>query len=363
MQKNRLFYYVKEGAKKAKQCYEEHPEERKMIWNATKRTIVTGSKSAAGFTLGAAEKGFSNIYLLTKLGLSKNPESYSQILIKQKEKYKSLYAAATGFSVYESYDFLLQHPNVELAYELANPIKASQVSLQEAIDSMDSDAKAGFISELKGKLFEIQYVDYLNDGNLPSGFSAKLADTANQPGYDIEILNNDGIIDQTLQLKATNDISYIQEALDRYPDIPIVSTEEVFAEAGMRSLIDSGISNEELTQTVSTLVDPSVADIDILPGELTILLLGATVCFTNPDLSIFEKARKTGEKYADAVPGHIIGGAVGMAIGGPIGLLAAISAGYVTRKYGNILLRKAYAVQKLKHQIKINNKILARMSG
>ena len=48
-----------------------------------------------------------------------------------------------------------------------------------------------------------------------------------QPGWDIQILNADGTVDQVLQAKATESVSYVKEALEKYPDIEIVTTEEV----------------------------------------------------------------------------------------------------------------------------------------
>ena len=49
----------------------------------------------------------------------------------------------------------------------------------------------GFVSGVKGKLFELQYVDYLNDGHLPDGFRAELAGNPTNPGWDIAIIGQD----------------------------------------------------------------------------------------------------------------------------------------------------------------------------
>ena len=53
------------------------------------------------------------------------------------------------------------------AYENAYPNLASEMPLKDAISSMESDDEIrGFISGIKGKLFELKYVDYLNDSEL-----------------------------------------------------------------------------------------------------------------------------------------------------------------------------------------------------
>lgn len=42
--------------------------------------------------------------------------------------------------------------------------KAAAMDFKEAVNNLDEDQLDGFISGVKGKLFEIKYTDYLNDG-------------------------------------------------------------------------------------------------------------------------------------------------------------------------------------------------------
>ncbi len=99
-------------------------------------------------------------------------------------------------------------------------------------------------------MFELSYAEYLNDGHLPEGFHAELASSANQPGWDIAIVDEEGQIAEALQLKAAESADYISHALERYPYIDVVTTEEVYSHATMGDMaehvINSGISNEEL---------------------------------------------------------------------------------------------------------------------
>ena len=64
------------------------------------------------------------------------------------------------------------------AYEAAYPNLSGSVSFEEKIRELDGDSLAGFIAGVKGKLFEQKYVEYLNDDNLPDGYTAILAESS-----------------------------------------------------------------------------------------------------------------------------------------------------------------------------------------
>ncbi len=93
----------------------------------------------------------------------------------------------------------------------------------------DPDRLMGLISGVKGKLFELDYADWLNHGHLPIGFSAELAHTANNPGWDIVIHDSHGHIDSLLQLKATESLDYVRDAIAAHPDISVVVPHELYA--------------------------------------------------------------------------------------------------------------------------------------
>ena len=120
---------------------------------------------------------------------------------------------------------------------------------------------------MKGKLFEIDYVDWLN-GHLPDGSHAVLAENANNPAWDIAITDSDGHISELLQAKATDSLAYIHEALLAHPDIDVVSTAEVFDRIAAHPelaahVIDSGQNLSDLTDHVGTAVDHA-SDADIV---------------------------------------------------------------------------------------------------
>ena len=92
----------------------------------------------------------------------------------------------------------------------------------------DPDKLRGLISGVKGKLFEMDYVKWLNDGHLPRGWTAELAHTANNPGWDIAIHDANGQVAELLQLKATAIMAYAREAIAVHPDIPVVVPHELY---------------------------------------------------------------------------------------------------------------------------------------
>jgi hypothetical protein len=66
----------------------------------------------------------------------------------------------------------------------------------------DPDKLMGLVNGVKGKLFELDYSEWLNHGHLPEGWTAELAHHANNPGWDVVIHDAHGHVDQLLQLKA-----------------------------------------------------------------------------------------------------------------------------------------------------------------
>ena len=77
----------------------------------------------------------------------------------------------------------------------------------------------------------------------------------------MKILDDDGQIVDTFQLKATDSLSYINEALKRYPDIHIITTNDI-AQHASDSISIADISNDEITNQVHDVIsnNDSLAD-------------------------------------------------------------------------------------------------------
>ncbi|MGA8728539.1 MAG: hypothetical protein WB608_07290 [Terracidiphilus sp.] len=100
----------------------------------------------------------------------------------------------------------------------------------EAVNHFHGDPERlmGLVNGVKGKLFELDYVAWLNHGNLPDGLTAELAHSATNPGWDIAIHDAHGHVSELLQMKATDSISYVHEAIATHPDIPVVVPHELY---------------------------------------------------------------------------------------------------------------------------------------
>ncbi|NML45915.1 hypothetical protein HHL11_19355 [Ramlibacter sp. G-1-2-2] len=148
---------------------------------------------------------------------------------------------------------------------LLRAIHDTNPSLTEArLFALDGDALQGAVNTAKGKYFEYLVVEKLNQGErvgpllLEAGQKAVLADSMTQPGWDLRIVDDHGDVLEYLQLKATDSVGYIQSALERYPDIQILATDEV-AHSGL--VLDSGVSDHDLRAYVTDAVDAADASL------------------------------------------------------------------------------------------------------
>ena len=271
----------------------------------------------------------------------------------------SLGISASVIHGYYHIDYIPEE--VEEAYKAAYPIKSQTDNLRDIIEDADDTELAGLTSGIKGKLFEMRYVDFLNDGHLPDGYEAVLAESATNPGWDIAILDNNGIAVNELQMKATDSVDYIKTALERYPDIDIVTTEEVYNSVVMHefadSVINSGISNEELTSVVTEALESDSVDMDWGLPVIPMLLIGYSV-YKKESLSSFEKGTEFGDRYIQSYISYIAGGAVAVITNTWwLGLIASMGT-KVFCKYGRVKFNKA---KSLDRTISLNEKILKKM--
>ena len=108
----------------------------------------------------------------------------------------------------------------------------------------------GQINNIKGKYFEALVRDRLNDGEalgelqLEPGQTARLATSASQKGWDLEIVGGNGETAELLQLKATESMSYVKGALENHPDFRIVVPGEM--DSASHEIIATDISHADL---------------------------------------------------------------------------------------------------------------------
>ena len=138
------------------------------------------------------------------------------------------------------------------ALKRANP-NLQNLSNQEIgnyLSDLDDDQLVGLTSNVKGVLHEIQFVEIENnDGD--SVTASMFTDTNHK---DTDILLRDNVTGEIteVQLKATDNSSYVQDWIDNHPDGHIQVTEEL---AEKMNLETSGLSNKDLTTDVNSFMD------------------------------------------------------------------------------------------------------------
>jgi hypothetical protein len=199
------------------------------------------------------------------------------------------------------------------AYEAAYPNLSESISFEDKVRELDADGLVGFISGVKGKLFEQQYVEYLNDGNLPDGYTAVIAESSTQPGWDIAIEGKNGEIASVLQAKATDSVSYVQDALEKYPNIDVVTTDEVYSHLVMsgisENITNGSISNVELVDALEKAVDASELTMDYTPPMFALAFIAFT-SYKDESLTLYEKARSAGDRSGKTYLSYLVGGGV-----------------------------------------------------
>ena len=222
-------------------------------------------------------------------------------------------AVISGITVHEMYVGGVPK-DIQLAYEGAYPAKADQISFLEAWTSFETQEQIqGFLSGVKGKLFEIQYLDHLNN-TIESGYTASLADSVNQKGWDIKIAGPDKEIVDLIQLKATDSISYVKSALYAYPNIDVITLSDLkhellLADLGSNvsssSILESDLDNQILEST-----SESFNFLSFAMGVGFIVFSS----YKRKDLSNFQQDRLIGERTVNFFTnwGLIVGSGAGI---------------------------------------------------
>jgi hypothetical protein len=248
------------------------------------------------------------------------------------------------------------------AYALQYPELAAHHSLVDELHRLDSNQILGLVAGVKGKLFELRYLDYLNDGHLPDGYHAALADSANQPGWDILVTGPNHHVADMIQLKATESVGYVQHALYAYPHIDVVTTSEVYSHLAMlgaaQHVADGGITDAALTSAVSHGFDASHIHAHWGPPVLA-LAIAAWSSYKRDDLDRYEKSKLAGESGTRSWLAYLAGGTLAvatqtwwLAIAGSVGARLVLDKGKFNRA----------ELARLDEQIETNQRVLAKFA-
>jgi hypothetical protein len=269
-----------------------------------------------------------------------------------------------GHTVADYASFAVNVPKeIDQAYQLAYPHVAAGETFVEQVRSLPADALPGFVQGVKGKLFEMKYVEYLNDGNLLPGYEAKLADSVTQRGHDIEVIGPDKHVADLIQAKASDSVAYIKDAIEKYPGIDVVTTSEVYSHLVMQgfaeNVVDSGISEAALESTVAGAADAATVNFSWMPSAVALALI-AFSAYSEEGLNAYQKSRNFGERSAKSYLAYLAGGALALATGTWwIGVLGGIG----TRVIMGTGAAKRQRLHSLKQLAQQNDVVLARLRG
>ena len=338
-------------------------DHRQQIFEGAKLAGTTATQAAKGFGQSIYDTASLKVFSKDKIDSLKSTieaqgQLYRKLTSEKLCNHRKLDSLAVGGDILRDVLNNGASPEVKAAFAAAYPQEAQHVSFEDAVRSIPDDHLLGLISSVKGKLFEMKYAGYLNDGNLPDGYYAELAHSATQPGWDISIHGADRHIASLLQLKATDSIEYVQHALDRYPDIDIVTTEEVYSRLVMNGAADhvmhSGMTNSDITHAVSDSVDNTAIHMHWHPPVISLALIAFTA-YTLEDADAYGKARHFGDRSGKSYLAYLIGGGVAsLTQTWWLGMLAGIGSRYLASRGRK--QREAY--QGLAQVIKTNGLIL-----
>ena len=137
----------------------------------------------------------------------------------------------------------------------------------------------GVLALIKGHFFE-QLVE-LHENADGDEWMAEINADPIQAGSDIVFTNAETGVSVAVSLKATDDAHLIEAALQKYPDIPIMTTDEVSAAFDGSSMVQgSGTSNRELGEITQENFEEAVAAVDrvdIAAGATAGVSLGVVV--------------------------------------------------------------------------------------
>tara|TARA_B100000674_G_scaffold491434_1_gene509343 strand:- start:101 stop:1201 length:1101 start_codon:yes stop_codon:yes gene_type:complete len=211
--------------------------------------------------------------------------------------------------------------DVQEAFEKAYPNLASENSFIDTWSGYDDyESRLGFVNGIKGKLFEIKYADYLNQ-NLETGYTASLSSNPINEGWDIKIVGPNDETANLLQLKATTTISHIKNAINNYPEIDVVTLEDLQGQLSSISSIAnvsaSQISNDELMLEIGEATGNQIFFFPTIP----LLAVGYLIfdSYKESDLSEFKKHQKFSKRASGlALDTSIISASASPFIGIPL---------------------------------------------
>lgn len=239
------------------------------------------------------------------------------LILEQKKLNGDLFAtAAMGYLMsghYEKLDGPLGNTFIEAIRLRWSEQLGPDATLEEITDvfkGYDAEQLSGAINTIKGKMFEIMVTNAENAND--DAWHAHMHTDESYPGSDIIFTNTETGEELEVSLKAVSgtDGDIIEKALDKYPDLPILTTHEaaqVFDDNPQ--IFDSNISNEDLKNITEEQMDKLLNSIESLDAthvtfQGTVVSMAALAW---PFTMAYFRKRISYESYQKAM-GKILGG-------------------------------------------------------
>ncbi len=208
----------------------------------------------------------------------------------------------------------------------------------ESLAGRSGEELQGFVNGVKGKYFEVLVRDRLNSGEslgglaLEPGQVARLAEAPTQAGWDLEIVDQQGESIEQIQLKATDSLSYVKDALVRYPDIRVAVPEDIdsYSDAVIGTDISHDVLEQATQEQLAELSEGAITNaletaaemaVDIVPVT-SALLIGVTEGrkYLMGQATLLQATKVGGRKLARAGIYNALGAALSAAGLGPFGI-------------------------------------------
>lgn len=219
----------------------------------------------------------------------------------------------------------------------------------------DAESLEGALNTIKGKMFEIMVTNIENNDN--DAWQATMHEDESFPGSDIVFNNTETGEQLEVSLKATGagDTSIIEHALDKYPDLPIMTTDEAAALYGDTDMVfGSGIEHEKLKNITEDNMDEllnSIKQVDSTHVAIGGVMVG-TVAAVWPFTVAYMRKKISYDSYEKALV-KIVGDS-GVMLASRLGyalLLGPVFAWYLLARGVDLAVTKATSAYDLKRVV------------
>lgn len=237
------------------------------------------------------------------------------------------------------YDHLRLHPEVIEAINFSRKEDLLDLfdyrNFAERLEALSPESLSGNINQIKGYVGEQVVAQRLQS----EGNEVRFPENPNQAGYDL-LVNGEPV-----QVKFSADGTTVQEHLDKYPDIPVITNSDVpsaLAEHPMVFPMD-GLAMDDVTKMTTDTLDASIELFDYeIPG-ITFAVAGGRNLYRMVSGSTDAKTGliNTGVELAGRGTGAVVGSKMLSVAGATLGPYGVIVGGVLGAIIGGSVLNRA----------------------